>query len=93
GAKREIQGVLVKRLEAESSPKLKVLTIVGATALGGIVGAAAKAENGALVGAGVGAGAGTGIALLQKGKDVGIKADEKFEIELTKNVSLPADDY
>ncbi len=93
GTKREIQGVLVKRLEADSSPKLKVLTIVGATALGGIVGAVSKAENGALIGAGIGAGAGAGIALLQKGKDVGIKADEKFEIELVKNVSLPAQDY
>jgi hypothetical protein len=31
GAKREISGVLVKRLEAESSPKLKILTIGAAS--------------------------------------------------------------
>ncbi len=94
GAKRSIEGVLVKELEvAESSPKYKVLTIVGAAALGGIVGAIAKASSGALIGAGIGAGAGTGVALLQKGKDVRLKADEKFEIKLTKSVSLPAQDY
>lgn len=92
-AKREIEGVLDKELEAVSSQKLKALTIIGGTVIGGIVGALSKAENGALIGAGIGAGAATGAALLQKGKDVSIKADEKFEIRLTKNVVLPAQDY
>jgi hypothetical protein len=92
-AKREIEGVLDKELEAVSSQKLKLLTIIGGTAIGGIVGALSKTENGALIGVGIGAGAGTAVALLQKGKDVSIKADEKFEIRLTKNVILPAQDY
>jgi len=93
GDKREIAGVLVKQLKAESSQSANVLAIIGAAALGGIFGAVSKAENGALIGAGIGAGAGTGIALLRKGKDVSIKADEKFEIELTKKVTLPVPDF
>lgn len=94
GTKRSIEGVLVKELEAvKSSSKVKALTVVGATAVGGIIGAISKASNGTLIGAGVGAGAGTGFALLQKGKDARIRADEKFEIKLTKNVTLPAQDY
>lgn len=94
GTKRNVEGALVKDLEAPSSQaKFKALTIVGATAAGGIIGAVSKASNGALVGAGIGAAAGTIAALAQKGKDVRLKADEKFEIKLTKSVSLPAQDY
>ena len=93
GDKRELEGILVKPLKAESSSTANVLAIIGGTALGGIFGAVSKAENGALIGAGIGAGAGTGIALLRKGKDVSIKTDEKFEIKLTKNVTLPVPDF
>jgi len=94
GRKRPIEGILVKPLlVTESSPKFKIFSIIGSTAIGGIIGLVSKAQNGALIGAGIGAGAGTGIALLQKGKNVNIKADEKFEIELVKNVSLPAQDF
>ncbi|MDQ3064237.1 MAG: hypothetical protein M3R14_15460 [Acidobacteriota bacterium] len=93
GERRKIEGVLVNQLKADSSPIASVLAIIGGTALGGIFGAVSKAENGALIGAGIGAGAGTSVALLRKGKNVSIKADEKFEIELTKNVTLPVTDY
>ena len=94
GAKREIEGILVNPLKAErKSPVGSVLTIVGGAALGAIVGAVSQADNGALIGAGVGAGVGTGAAYLRKGKEVRIKADEKFEIELTKNVILPVRDF
>ncbi len=93
GVKREIEGVLVNELKIESSPTADVLTVVGGTALGGIIGAVSKVDNGALIGAGVGAGAGTGFAFLRKGKDVKIKADEEFEIRLTKNVNLPVQDF
>lgn len=93
GDKREIKGVLAAELKAESSQTANLLTIVGGTALGGIFGAVSKSDNGALIGAGIGAGAGAGIAFLRKGKEVGIKADERFEIELTKNVTLPVQDY
>ncbi len=93
GEKQKIEGVLVNRLNAESSPTATALTIIGGTALGAIVGAASKTQSGALIGAGIGAGAGTSIAFLRKGKDVKIKTDEEFEIELTKNVTLPVRDY
>ena len=89
GNKREIEGVLVNELKAESSQTANLLTVIGGTALGGIFGAVSKADSGSLIGAGIGAGAGTGIAFLRKGQEVRIKADEKFEIELTKNVTLP----
>lgn len=93
GVKRQIEAVPIKSLEADTSPKTRVFTIAGAAALGGIIGAVAKARNGALIGAGIGAGAGTSFALLRKGENVGIKADEKFEVKLVKNVILPPPDF
>ena len=85
--------MLVKELKVKSSNTPKVLTILGGTALGGILGSVSNKDNGALIGAGIGAGAGTGVAFLIKGKDVKIKSDAKFEIELTKEVTLPVQDY
>lgn len=93
GEKRNIEGVLAEELKAGSSQTANLLTIAGSTALGGILGAVSKSSNGTLIGAGIGAGAGTGIAFLRKGKEVGIKADEMFKIELTKDVTLPVRDY
>ncbi|MBA4123211.1 MAG: hypothetical protein H0X72_12210 [Acidobacteria bacterium] len=93
GGKRGIEGVLVTELKAESSQTANVLTILGGTALGGIVGALSRSQNGSLIGAGVGAGAGTSVAFLRKGSDVKIRAAEEFEIKLTKNVNLPVQDY
>ena len=93
GEKRDIEGVLVNVLEARSSSKIGILSVIGGTAFGALIGAVSKADNGALIGAGVGAGIGTSVALLQKGKDVRIKSDEKFEIKLTKNVTLPVEDF
>lgn len=93
GEERRIEGVLVKKLYAESSPKAGILAIIGGAALGAVVGAVSNAENGVLIGAGAGAGAGTSVALLRKGKEVRIRSDEKFEIEITKNVTLPVEDF
>jgi hypothetical protein len=93
GEKREIKGVLVNQLTVESSPAATILTVAGGTALGAVFGSVSKAENGALLGAAIGTGAGAGVAFLRKGKDVRIRADEEFEIELTTNVTLPARDY
>ncbi len=93
GEKREIEGVLVNELKASRSQKTSILAIIGGTAIGALIGAVSKTENGALIGAGVGAGAGTGVALVRKGKNVRIKTDEKFEIELKKQVTLPVQDY
>lgn len=93
GEKREIKGVPVNQLTAESPQTASLLTIIGGTALGALFGSVSKAENGALIGAAVGGGAGAGAAYLRKGDDVRIKADEEFEIELTKTVVLPVRDY
>lgn len=93
GEKRIIEGVLVNELKTESRAATNALTVLGGTAIGGILGAVAGGGNGALIGAGVGTGAGTGVYLFRKGKDLGIKADEQFEIKLTKSVSLPVQDF
>jgi hypothetical protein len=93
GEKREIEAILANELKAESLQKANILTVIGGTALGALLGAVSKTENGALIGAGIGAGAGTGVAVLRKGKNVRIRTDEKFEIELTKQVTLPVQDY
>ncbi len=93
GTKREIEGLLVNDLKANSSQTRNFLTIFGGTAIGGIVGAASRTNNGTLIGAGIGAGAGTGASLFRKGRDVRIKADEQFEIKLMRAVNLPVQDY
>lgn len=92
--KRDIEGKLVNPLTAEkSSSTVKALTIIGGTAIGALIGGVAKSGTGAAVGGGIGAGAGVGAVYLQKGKEVRIKADEMFEIELSKSVTLPTEDY
>lgn len=93
GVKRQIEAVLVNPPKINSSAKFKTLAIIGAAALGGIIGFAAGQESGALVGAGIGAGASAGFVFAKKGKEIRIKTDEKFEIKLVKNVTLPAMDF
>ena len=91
---REIEGELVEPLKAESaSQTVNALTIIGSTAAGALIGGVAKSGTGAGIGAAIGAGAGGGAVYLRKGKEARIKADEIFEIELTKNVTLPAEDF
>jgi len=91
--KRRIDGLLVNELKARPSGTTNVLAILGVTAAGAILGAVSKAENGALIGGGIGAGAGSAVALLKKGRDVYIRTDEEFEIELKSEVTLPVRDY
>lgn len=91
--KREIEGVLVNELKARSSQTLNAVSVLGGTALGAIVGLVSKTDNGALIGAGIGAGAGAGAAVLRNGRDVRIRTDEEFEIELKREVTLPVTDY
>ena len=93
GDERDIEGILVDELRNPTSPAANILAIGGGTAFGGIIGAVSKIENGALLGAGIGAGAGTAVAFLRKGKDVGIKTDAKFQVKLTKDVTLPVRDF
>jgi hypothetical protein len=93
GEKREIEGVLDNEFKADSTSSVNVLTIAGGTALGTLLGVSSKVNKGALIGAGIGFSAGAGIVFLKKGKDVGIKSDEEFEIKLTKDVTLPIKDF
>lgn len=93
GERRDIEGILVNDLRAASSQKFNILSVIGGAGLGALLGAVTKKETGALIGAGIGAGAGTGVALARKGKNVRIKTDEEFDIQLTKEVTLPVKDY
>lgn len=92
-AKREIDGVLITKLRADSATGLNVLSLIGGTATGALIGGLAMSGKGALIGAGIGAGTGTGILLLRKGKEMRISKEEEFEIELKKEVVLPVLDY
>jgi len=91
--KRKIDGHLVNEITVTSSQTFNILSVLGGTALGAVAGAVSKADKGALIGAGIGAGVGTGIAIFRKGKDVRIRTDEEFEIELGREVILPVRDY
>jgi hypothetical protein len=93
GAKRQIEAVLTNQEKPKSSITRNLLSVVGGTALGALIGTASKKENGALIGASIGAGAGTSAALLRKGKEARIKTDEQIEIRLNKEVTLPVEDY
>lgn len=91
--KRTINGSLVQELKAPPSNATSIFSIVGGTAAGALIGAASKTQGGALIGAGIGAGAGTAVAFLRKGKDVQIRTEQEFQIELKTEVTLPASDY
>ncbi len=91
--KRSIDALLVNELKAASSRTTNLFTVFGGTALGAVLGAVSKVENGALIGAGIGAGTGTGVVVLRKGKEVFIRTKQEFEIELKSEVTLPASDY
>ncbi len=93
GTERPLSAVLVNEFPVKKAGTFNALAILGGTAIGGLIGLVTKSNSGAAIGAGAGAGAGTGIALARKGKNVGIKSNEEFEIELTKAVMLPADGY
>jgi hypothetical protein len=45
-----------------------------------------------MVGAAIGGGTGSVVAFGRKGSDVRIKTNEEFEIELTKEAVLPAEE-
>ncbi len=93
GQTRRIEGVLIADIKPRSKSLFSVLSILGGSAAGSVLGALSGSQKGALIGAGIGAGAGTGVALLRKGSDVRIKTGEKFQIELKREVVLPALDY
>lgn len=93
GERRAIEAIPVNALRGASSKKTAILSVIGATIGGAVIGGATKSGVGAVVGAGIGAGAGTGTAIALKGKDVAIRNDEIFSVKLLKPVTLPAFDY
>ena len=93
GLTRNIDAVLVNPLKSKSAGSKNALTVIGGTIIGALIGVFAKSDSGALIGASLGAGVGTGTVLIRKGKEVRIKADKKFEIELKKKVTLPAEGF
>src|SRR5215213_2141557 len=86
GAKRPIEAVLTNQEKPKSSNTRNIVSVIGGTALGALIGTASNKENGALIGAGIGAGAGTSAAIFRKGKEARIKTDEQIEIRLKKDV-------
>ncbi|MGD9562446.1 MAG: hypothetical protein AB7F88_09540 [Pyrinomonadaceae bacterium] len=91
--KRSIDGVLVDELKPGSTKTASLVSIVGGAIGGALIGAIAGSGKGVLAGAGIGAAAGTAVAFAQKGKDVSIRTDEQFEIELKREVTLPTNAY
>lgn len=92
--KRPLEASLVNRnwLENQSSA-WTAISIFGGAAIGGVFGAITGSGKGAAIGAGIGAGGGTVAALLKKGKDARIKANQEFEILLDKEITIPAKDF
>ncbi|MBX7171309.1 MAG: hypothetical protein K1X72_10145 [Pyrinomonadaceae bacterium] len=92
--KRPLEASLVNRnwLDNKSSG-WTAISIFGGTAIGGVLGAITGSGKGAAIGAGIGAGAGTAVAMLKKGKEARIKANQEFEIRLDKEITIPAKDF
>jgi len=89
----EFDAVMVEPVRAPSRNLFRIATIGGMTAMGVLFGAAANAKNGAAIGAAIGGGSGSVIAFGRKGSNVRVKTNEEFEIELTKEVVLPAKEF
>jgi hypothetical protein len=88
----EFEAKLVKPIKAPSRTLFKAVTIGGLTAVGAWFGATKGGGSGAMVGAAIGGGTGSVVAFGRKGSDVRIKTNEEFEIELTKEAVLPAEE-
>lgn len=88
----EFEAKLVKPIKAPSRTLFKAVTIGGLTAVGAWFGATKYGGNGALIGAAIGGGTGSAVAFGRKGSEVRIKTNEEFEIELTKEAVLPAEE-
>lgn len=91
--RRSVATKVLTKFGADSSKLLRAASIAGGTAVGALIGYAAGDGSGALLGAGIGAGVSTGTALLQRGRDVRIRKDQIFVIELKEDLILPVLDY
>lgn len=92
-SERDIEAELASPLRPRTSPFLKAIWVAGGIVGGSVIGASAKGGTGALIGGAAGAGIGTAFAFLHKGKNVGIPAEQEFDIVIKKDVTLPVLDY
>jgi hypothetical protein len=88
----QLEAKLVTPIKAPSRNLFKAVAIGGLTAVGAWFGATKGGGNGAMMGAAIGGGTGSAVAFGRKGSDVKIKTNEEFEIELTKEAVLPANE-
>lgn len=91
--RREMNGILVEPLKADTPTGRNIAAVGGSTAAGVLIGLASGSRSGSLIGAGIGAGGGIGYLLLKKGSNVGIDKGEEFEIELTEPLNVPLIDF
>ncbi|HMT08278.1 MAG TPA: hypothetical protein PKA82_09755 [Pyrinomonadaceae bacterium] len=91
--RRTVSATTVTKFKPESRRTLDILSFAGGTLAGAFIGYAAKPNGGALIGAAVGAGVGGGTLAVRKGRELRIKQGQKFEIELTEDLLLPAMEY
>lgn len=91
--RRTVSARTVTMFKPESRRTLDILGLAGGTLAGAFIGYASGANNGALIGGAVGAGLGGGTLAVRKGRELRIKQGQKFEIELTEDLLLPAMEY
>ena len=88
---RAIDGVPIEPFKPKHSNRW--FPVVGGSLVGAAVGFAVGSAPGAVIGAGIGGGIGAGAGYSRKGKNIGLKDDDVFEIVLKKEVLLPVLDY
>ncbi len=91
--RRSVSAKTLTKFKPESRRALDILSFAGGTLAGAFIGYASGANNGALIGGAVGAGLGGGTLAVRKGRELRVKQGQKFEIELTEDVLLPAMEY
>lgn len=91
--RRTVSSKTLTKVKPESRRTLDILSFAGGTLVGAFIGYSTGSSNGALIGGAVGAGVGGGTLAIRKGRELRIKQGQKFEIELTEDVLLPAMEY
>ena len=91
--RRSVVAKTITKFKPPSRGTLDVLSFAGGTLAGACIVYAAKPNGGALIVAAIGAGVGGGKLVVRKGRELRIKQGQKFEIELTEDLLLPAMEY
>lgn len=91
--RRSVSSKTLTKFKPESRRTLDILSFAGGTLAGAFIGYATGTNNGALIGGAVGAGLGGGTLAVRKGRELRIKQGQRFEIELTEDLLLPAMEY